>query len=86
MKPTKPWTPTRDTQYPGKGYRVSQVRVRVGLAYPRVTHSTLPSPSHSCRNDRIPQESAGIHQNETGFLRIPVIPAGMEPESTGIEY
>ena len=40
MKPVKPQTPTRDTRYPGKGYRVSRVQVRVGLAYPRVTRAT----------------------------------------------
>ena len=39
VKPAKPWTPTRDTRYPGKGYRVLQVGVQVGLAYPRVTHA-----------------------------------------------
>ena len=39
MKPMKPWTPTHDTWYPGKGYWVLQVGVWVGLAYPRVTHA-----------------------------------------------
>ena len=32
-------TRTRDTPYLGNGYRVSQVRVRVGLGYPRVTRA-----------------------------------------------
>ena len=32
-------TRTRDTPYPGNGYRVSRVRVRVGLGYPRVTRA-----------------------------------------------
>ena len=31
--------------------------------------STCHSPYHSCRNDRIPLESTGIHRNETGFHR-----------------
>ena len=39
LKPVKPLTPTRDTLYPGQGYRVSRVGVRVGLAYPRVTRA-----------------------------------------------
>ena len=31
-------TPTRENLYPGQGYGFSWVGVRVGLAYPRVTH------------------------------------------------
>ena len=33
------------------------------------TASTCHSPYHSCRNDRIPPESTGIHRNETGIRR-----------------
>ena len=47
----------------------SDIPTAQGAADPIDDHSTCHSPYHSCRNDRIPPESTGIHWNETGIRR-----------------